>query len=1041
MHLTHPHLLDKVEHIAKRYEAFRFETLATIPVEFFETKEYLDREPGDERGRNWRRCPAGTKWGGPWKTAWFRGRFAVPKEAKGRSLFLRHRTSGPWSKTGCRESMVFVDGAPLGAVDREHAMALLTTSATPGKRHRVSVETYSGHDYPGHIHLDYKGYTFPEKCHTFDGLELVAEREDVSALVLDLQVLLDLLKILDKDSLRYGRIVAGLAKAWEVVRAMPDELDESEWRPPLADARRILKPLLACENGPTTPRFGVVGHSHLDTIWLWTYEETIRKAARTFSTQLALMDKYPEFVFVQSAPCHIDMISQRYPDLVRRIKQRVKEGRWEPNGAMYVESDLMCASGEALARQFLWGQMKTREWFGYTADTAWLPDDFGFSGALPQLMKGAGVEFFCTQKIRWNDTTKFAYNTFRWQGIDGTEVLAHQIANNSGNPMPTFLDDQWRDVENKDVMDRRLLPMGYGDGGGGPTADMMEIMQRVRDLEGSPRAEFTTVSAFMRGIRDEIADLPAYRGEIYLEAHRGTQTAKAAIKRANRKAEIALRDAEMLATLASLAKAKYPTAELTELWRLVLVNDFHDAVPGTSIAEANDRIVAELEDVRERSETVSQRALERLACGATRTRSRLLVFNTLSWERTGELEIADARSGMVPDGATAQWVEGPDGAKRLAVSDIALPPLGAAILEMRKASKADKAPSPFTVNKQSIQTPFARIRFDRAGRIASFVDLQSGRDLVEKGDHLNVFEIGEDVPYRYDVWEIDAAQQRKMAPDWRLENREIVADGPLQLRLRSAYRIGDASSIVQDMVFHATTPRVDFETVVDWHDRRKLLRATFDFSVLSDTLRSEVQFGFVDRPTHANQPADRARFEVSQHRYSDLSETGFGVALLNDCKYSVHVDGSHIGLSLIKAGTQPDARCEEGIHRFTYAILPHDAPFSATSVVQPASEFNVAPLACPAGEKAKPIESFVTVDAPNVIVETVKQAESDKAVVLRIYEAEKTGATARLEFHTAPREIVETNLLEEPTGKVALRGRTATIAMRPFEIKTLLCRF
>ena len=1023
--------LTKLDQIRQRYARLRYETLAELPAALLETRDHLRKPPGPRDRRGWRDITPPAYWGDDGLTGWFRAKVRVPKNVAAKPLFIRAKLGG--------DALFFVDGAARGTFDRQHDVVLLTRRAQAGRTHDVAFEAYAGHSYPD-VHADSEPIVVAKKSCQFGGIELLCERPAVRDFIFDLEVLLELVQALDSNSLRRARIAHELMRVFAIIDAQPTPETANSWQPQLAEARRIMRPLLEARNSPTTPWFGVIGHSHLDTAWLWTIDETRRKCARTFSSALTMMAQYPEMLFVQSSALHAEMVRQDYPELFRRMRRMAKAGRWEPTGGMWVEPDCNLTGGESFARQLLLGQLAFRDMFGTTCDTAWLPDTFGYSAALPQLFRSAGIEFFCTTKLAWNDTTRFPHDAFHWHGLDGSSVLAH-LFDIQIHPSPKYLTTKWNDVQNKDVQDRRLLAYGWGDGGGGPTSEELEITRRTRDLEGCPRNEQMRVSEFMRRMRDELPDLPTWVGELYLELHRGTLTSIAPIKWLNRKVEFALRDAEILWTQAALRGVRYPQDDLRELWKTLLTNQFHDILPGSSIAEANDQAIEELRACLDRAYVMQKSAAARLGnknnkqeTGASPNRR---IANTLSWQRTGEIELAGVPRGTCPADAkiVSQWIDGVDGRRRLAIEGLSIPPLGDSILELKRG-RGRRVPSPFKHSKSRIDTPHWRLRFDCAGRITSLQHKLRRRELVRPGGHLNLFLLGQDVPQHWDNWDIDADQRSKMQPEHRLVEREVVADGPLQLRIRSRYEIGEQSSIVQDMILHATTPRIDFETQIDWHDKYKLLKVGFDFDIHTDFARHEIQFGHVRRPTHANRPQDRAQFETCAHKWTDLSEPEFGVALLNDCKYGVATSGSSIQLSLIKSGRHPDHRGDEGTHRCTYALLPHEG-FSVTSVIRPAYELNAPPPAFPAADNASPTESLLWLDANNVIVEAVKWAETGRALIVRLYEAGGTTTKTTLRLATQPKAVWETNLLEEPQRKLQLRRKSVRLELRAFEVKSV----
>ncbi|HOX39238.1 MAG TPA: glycoside hydrolase family 38 C-terminal domain-containing protein [Candidatus Brocadiia bacterium] len=1026
--LTDKKILQKLERIEERYVHLRFEKVGEISMEICETKEHFRKPPTSRDGVKWQPAKPGMKWGGNWMTAWFRGDYKAPQSLGGKKVLLRAKTNA--------ESMLFIDFEPSGLFTGNHPVVMMAKKAEAGKKYDVAVEAYAGHDFPGcspneTLHRVTRG------CRTFDGCDVVLERQDVTAFVADLRTLRQLAKCLSEDSLRRGKVIAGLAEVFAVVDAMPEEMPEESWRSKLADARKIMKPLLESKNGPTMPWAGVIGHSHMDTAWLWPLAETWRKCARTYSSILNLMEQYPDFMFLQAAPCHTDVIRREYPGLFKRIKRAVAKGKWEPNGGMWVEPDCNVPSGEALVRQLLVGQTATREMFGYTSNTLWLPDVFGYSAALPQILQGCRVEYFCTTKIGWNDTTRFPYDTFVWKGIDGTSVIAHYNAIHCW-PEPEALIGQWNWVQHKDNQDRRLCAFGYGDGGGGPMAEQLEMAKRIGDLEGCPRSKWISVGDFMDGIRDEVPNLPEFAGELYLEYHRGTLTSISQVKKGNRKTELALRDAELLATMAMLRGKKYPSDRFLEMWKKLLTNQFHDILPGSSIAEVNDEAILDFADCITKAKVIGEESLKTLGAEAGKSPSQLLIVNSLSWDRSGEVVLSGVPEGMViaDADATCQWIEDPEGCAKLAVAGLKVPALGAKAVALAKGKGGGQ--SPFKVSERGVETPKSVVKFDKAGRIASLLDKASGREVVKAGGALNTLLVGEDIPESWDNWDIDRDQRLKMKADGRLISRKVVSDGPLQLRIRSVYEIGAASRLTQDIVFHADSARIDFETMVDWKEKHKLLKAGFELDVLADFARHEIQYGHAERPTHENQMADRARFEVCAHKWTDLSENGFGVALLNDCKYGVGVKGSELRLSLLKSGTHPDPRGDNGRRSFTYSLLPHACGFSAESVVRPAYELNVPAIAAPAGGKAQCLSSLIEVDAPNVIIESVKKAEKGKGIVVRLYEAEKTGVNANLKFNVPVKSVSETNMLEEEPKSLKVRGGKVSLFVRAFEIKTLL---
>ena len=1064
--LTDKKILPKLAAIEKRYSNLMFESIGEIKMEMFETVEHFRTEP-DSKKLKWKPVGKGKKWGDKWLSAWFRGDVKLPANLAGKKIFINAKIS--------TEGLFLVNGEYKGVFDENHHCVLMTPTAKKNKKYHIAIEAYAGSIDPQNTVCGVDGeWQYQKKnCRTFNGCFLCLQREDVVAFVFDLMALRQLANSLDKNSLRKGKIVRALNEVYNVVDAIPEEKPEEIWRSKLKAARKIMKPLLNCKNGDTTPQAAIIGHSHLDTAWLWPLAETYRKAARTFSCALNLAEQYPEYIFIQSAPYHAEMVRREYPAIFKKMLEAYKKGQWEPNGAMWIEPDCNLTSGESFVRQLIFGQQFTQKYFNYTSDTLWLPDVFGYSAALPQILKKCNVDFFCTTKLSWNDTNKFPFDTFKWKGIDGTTVISH-LNRIHCLPSPETLINQWNDVQNKDIEDRFLTAFGFGDGGGGPQFEMLEIARRIENLEGCPKAKMTTVSDFMNGIRDEMTDLPEWVGELYLELHRGTLTSKAKIKRGNRKLELALREAEFLNVLAVLKGEKYPKKQLHNLWEILLVNQFHDILPGSSISEVNEQAVVDYEKAIAETEKLSASALNSLNSppyeggtsrvfprgGVTKGQggsqsttcpeseaargkkvdcNRLLLANSLSWDRCGEVLIEKIPAGISFENnkIISQQITNIDNKKLTAIKGVEIPACGTTVLKFKKSKQ--KTVSPFKISAQTITTPFAKIKFDKIGRIVSLIDKKSKREIVKKSSALNSILIGEDVPLNWDNWDIDKDQAQKMEIEKQLESREIISDGPLQLRIRNKYKLGLKSSLIQDVIFHSSSPQIDFETKVDWNEIHAFLKAGFDFDILADSAKHEIQFGHIDRATHQNLPQDYARFEVCTHKWTDVSDNNFGVALLNDCKYGISAQGSSLQLSLLKSGTHPDYTGDPGTHYFTYSLLPHDGNFSVETVVRPAYELNNPVSAAICDANVSSIESLIKIDAPNIIVESIKLSEDGKGITFRVYEAGRMATHASIKFHKNFKKVVETNMLEEAGNEIKIKSGVAKTFFTPFEIKTFVC--
>lgn len=1045
--------LNKLKRLEQIYTACIFTEAAEVPVCFLETDAHLYEPPGEEE--NWRPAASGTEWGTAWGSAWFKGAFTVPEALDGKDLYIRAETDGV-------EAMLWKNGSPSGifthareAENRgNHHTLLLASEARAGAVYDLALEAYAGHPVygtqPYQTFASNDGGYHHRFTRVFRSVRIMLRRDDVMDFVFDLRALNQLAASEAVDGFRRAKVAEGLLQVFKLLVQSPEEASETVWRPQLAAARELMKPLLASRNGDSAPAAGLIGHSHMDTAWLWTRDETIRKCARTFANALSLMEQYPEYTFVQSSVFHAELMRRHYPSIFEGMKRRIAEGRWEPNGGVFVECDCNLVSGESMIRQFLKGQQYTRRHFGYTADTFWLPDTFGYSAAIPQIMAGVRVKYFLTTKLSWNDTNAFPYNTFRWRGLDGTPVLAHfnfiHCWPDAGSLIERIYGTGYfsngaavgGDRRYKAADAKRLISYGYGDGGGGPQYEMLESARRVKDLEGAPKAEHTLVSRFMGELETACPNPPVYAGELYFEGHRGTLTQLHPIKRNNRKAEFALRSLEFAEVWRRLHGLAPVGGDRREEWvELLLINQFHDILPGTSIPEVHDRAVREVGGV---IRGAAERTRLLLGEAAGPAAGAVTVWNTLSWERRGVLALEGLPSGVWPTGYAAQRVRDLAGREKLLIGGAAVPAMGTLTIPLATENPADgaTASSPFRLDGQRLETPHAVIGFDDNGYIASYVDKASGRELRRPGGlPLNVLLSGEDLPFAWDNWDIDRDAFGKLQPETRLEQRELAADGPLELRIRSRYRIGQHSSLAQDMVFRADSPRIDFETVIDWKDKHLLLKAGFDVNILAPSARHEIQFGHVERPTHRNASQEQGMFEVCAHKWSDLSEGRFGAALLNDCKYGVSVEGSDLKLTLHKGGTHPDYRGDEGVHELVYSFLPHSGSFSAENVIRPAYELNVPLLTAPG--PCQPEHAFLAaIDAPNVLIETVKPAEEGDAYVLRLYEAERSAVIgAKLTLGQTPERAVLTNLLEEELEELPVTDCAIRLSFRPFEIKTV----
>lgn len=1017
-------MLSKLTKFEEKVSTMLFEKVGEVTMKKYDTPESLYEIPPEEL---FRECNSGDTWGGEGTYCWFRGSYRVPEELDGQNLYL-------YSRIGGYEAMLWVDGVPYGTFCTKivvtghgnHYCDMFRRQAKAGEEIQLALEYYAGHFVIGYdpwkedARIDYN--------FTYDSVDVCVKNDLLNQFYFDLKTVNQVVRCLEESSYRRADIIRTLTKVHEILYYSPEDVDREVFLERIARADELLREQLRKKNSETAPFAGLIGHSHMDTAWLWHKGETVKKCARTYSNELNLMDQYPEYLFIQSSAYHGEMIRSHYPQLFSRIQERVAEGRYEPNGGVWVECDCNITSGESMVRQFLWGQRFTRKYFNYTANCFWLPDTFGYSASIPQIMKGCHVDYFLTTKMSWNDTTDFPYDTFYWKGIDGTTVFTHLNKTHlwpDAENLMEYVVKGGDSVKEKTVSDKRLLSYGFGDGGGGPQFEMIEMARRVKDLEGIPRSEHMLAGDFMKLLEETSENVSVYNGELYLELHRGTLTNQHTIKKNNRTAERQLHNMEYLLVEKAVRDGQpADEAPAAPFMETLLINQFHDILPGTCIPRAHRESIAETTDIIQRT---GEQIAELLKEGEDE-KERITVYNTMSFDRQDVIYLPYREGYRICGGVRQQVTENVNGEKKLAVAGIRIPAYGSVTLEWEKGEVVSA--SCFHREGNSLKTPMESILFNEKGYLESFVDVTMGRELRGDGYALNTFLIAEDMPDFWDNWDIDADIQMKFRDEAVLEESKVISDGAIEYRIRNRYRISGKSHVIQDMVFFADSMDISFETIMDWQDNHRFLKTAFDTSIYSDIVRQEIQFGYLKRMTSRNTVADKAKFEVCNHKYSDLSENRYGISILNDCKYGISVEASKMRLSLHKGGLRPDYEGDRGIHSCIYRFHPHGTGFSADSVIRPAYELNYPVLF---GGGAQPQESFVKVDSDNVIIETVKPCEDKQnAYILRLYEAEGAYTNVRLSFRNTPKEILVTDMLEE--GAEACEG---ALTFRPFEIKTI----
>jgi alpha-mannosidase len=952
--------------------------------------------PADGLAAEYSPASVGDRWGPPWGTTWFRFTGQVPAGWAGRTveavIDLGFGQDGPGFAA---EGLAYQpDGTPVKGLHPRSRWLRIGDPVRGGEQVVFNVEAAANPKIEGPVTpLGDPRTAGDEPLYRLEQAELAVFEEVVWELVLDLEVLGELMLELPVEDPR----------RWEILRAISralDALDITDVPGTAAAARERLAPALAAPARASAHRLSAVGHAHIDSAWLWPLRETVRKVARTASNMTALMADHPELVFAMSQAQQLAWIKEHRPEVYARVREKVAAGQFVPVGGMWVEADTNMPGGEAMARQFVHGKRFFLEEFGIETEEVWLPDSFGYSAALPQLVKLSGSRWFLTQKISWSQTNRFPHHTFWWEGIDGTRVFTHfppadtYNAEFSGAEMARAV----RNFAEKGAATRSMVPFGHGDGGGGPTREMLGRAARLRDLEGSPRVTIEPPAAFFAAAEAEYPDAPVWVGELYLELHRATYTSQAKTKQGNRRSEHLLREAELWAATAAVqAGFDYPYEQLDRIWKTVLLHQFHDILPGSSIAWVHREAAATYAAVAaELGELIG--SAQRVLAG---TGDRPVVFNAAP----------HARRSVPAGGAVVDPV--PDAAP-VSVSDHD----GGWVLD----------------------NGLLRVTVDARGLVTSVYDLAGERETVPAGAMANLLQIHPDLPNYWDAWDIDEFYRNTGTDLVDADSVTLAAKGP-EVATVAVERSFGSSTATQLITLAAGAARVDFDTEVDWHEAETVLKAAFPMDIRADASAAETQFGHVRRATHTNTTWEAAKFEICAHRFVHLAEPGWGTALVNDSTYGhdvtrdVRDDGgttTTVRLSLVRAPRFPDPETDQGRHRFRYALVPSA---EAVDAVREGYRINLPERTVPGGA---PVEPLVSVDDDRVVIEAVKLADDRSGdVVVRLYEAAGGRAETRLTTTFAVAAAHETDLLERPVAELDVTGGSTALSLRPFQILTI----
>lgn len=983
-------------------------------------KRIEDIEMGEGKGRPkvWQPFAKDQLWGGRDYWCWFRFSVQIPKELDGKrvGLLLSTGRRGEWSDPG-PQFIVYVNGRLVQGADGNHREITLSFDGKEGECYQVELAAYTG---------NLSELPEDEPPRNEFAAFLCEHNSRAEQLYFDLLAPYETAMLYEKGNPIRIALEEDLKHCINLLdlRVMGSRDYEASVDSALAYMKEFYE--TKCHDKPEIAN--CIGHTHIDVAWLWTLEQTEQKAIRSFSTVLELMKEYPEYIFMSSQPQLYQFVKRLAPEVYQQIKERVQENRWEPEGAMWVEADCNLSSGESLIRQIIHGKRFFREEFGKECSILWLPDVFGYSAALPQILKKSEISYFVTSKISWNEYNHMPYDTFWWQGIDGTEIFTQFInaANIGDRPdsfystynaqlRPEAVQRGWEHYQQKRSNSETLVTFGFGDGGGGPTREMLEMNRRLsKGLPGCVQTKIRPVRDILDQIRkntEKASNLPKWVGELYLEYHRGTYTSMARNKRFNRKSEFLLESAEKLSVLGQiLMGTEYPAEALEQGWEVLLLNQFHDIIPGSSIREVYEDSLRQYRSLQIGAEGMIRPVLEQLA--EQTAGNGILCYNPTSFERNACVEI-----------------EG----KPVYIEHI--PPMGYCVARPVKPEKTMR------VSTEEMENEFFRLRFDSKGMISELYDKRAERQVLQAGCCGNVLTVFEDKPVKYPAWDVMIYYQEKSWVVDDVSDFQVTCDTAEKISV-TITRTFLSSVIRQTISLYHGIPRIDFQTEADWKESDLLLKAAFPVDVLSPRATYEIQYGALERPTHWNTSWDTAKFEVCAHKWADLSETGYGVALLNDCKYGHDIKDGVMRLTLLKCAVKPNPEADKEHHSFTYSLMPHEGSWQEAGVVRQAALLNQPVTVLPASGGGRLPDEFSLVKSgcENVVVEVVKQSYDGTGIIVRAYESWGKRTKARLSFGFSIKEAALTDLEERPERELSVKGRGLSLEWSPYEIKTILLR-
>lgn len=953
-------------------------------------------------------------------------------------------TTGGGNNSGF-ESMLYIDGKPYQAVDGNHKEVFFKEEHY-GRELTLIFRLWSG----------LEGGGVPrEMVHTFQEAFLAVLNSEADDLYYLADMVLQTVNFLPESSESRQTMLDALNRAfWCIDWTEPGNL---EFYNSVREADDLLNNEIEKMDKHSDVTIHCIGHTHIDTAWLWRLKNTREKASRSFYSVLRLMELFPEYVFLHTQPQQYAYIKEDFPELYENIKNLAAEGRWEPDGAMWVEADCNLTGGESLTRQILLGSKFFREEFGKEPQYLWLPDVFGYSWALPQILVKSGIHMFMTTKISWNQLNRMPHDTFWWKGMDGTKILTHFLStpipgeakNNffttyNGEPNPQVIAESWEKYRDKSLHKGQLLSYGFGDGGGGVNRNMLERIRRMDKIPGLPHLKSAKAGDFFEELKKDVADTDSYvhtwDGELYLEYHRGTYTTQAYNKRMNRFLEQKYRLAEWLTSMKGIKNADLADADqesLTEGWKIILTHQFHDIIPGSSIREVYEDSHVNYEEAEKIASEVIEQSL-----GKQEDAECWTIVNPIADDVSGTVWLEGVQNiGFIGENGerlssqsskigTCVWIE-------------RLPSMGKYVIYPLKdhyTKEADTAEILRTENSVFLKTAHYELELNANGQIRSLYDRDYDREVLAEGERGNVFQIFEDKPLSYDAWDIDIFYMEKMQEITEFEGLEILENGSVRTVISLKWNYHN-SEICQNMILYAKNRRIDFETKVDWHERKKLLKVAFPVEIRATEATYDIQYGNVKRPNHYNTSWDMAKFEMVGHRFADLSEHGYGIALLNDCKYGYDVHENVMRLSLLRGTVYPDYEADQGEHFFVYSLFPHQGEMVDGQVVTEAAMLNQKPFARK-GKLLLPTDemgSTIRLEGAYVELDAVKKSEDGNYLVVRFHEYAGARGEVTMKTGFTVSAWAESDLMERPVEAFKQEGRIKKY-VKPYEIVTFLLK-